>query len=89
MQVDLLNLAIVRNAHVESVGEFFDSMSHYGSDVGNKFLGERVNSNETEITPPLWKVKVHGVLRKSGWGCPLCVMQKEKTGMAAKAADWF
>jgi hypothetical protein len=27
-------------------------MSHYGSDVGNKFLGERVNSNETEITPP-------------------------------------
>ena len=32
------------------------------------------------------KVKVHGVLRKSGWGCPPCVIQEEKTGKAAKAA---
>ena len=32
------------------------------------------------------KVKVHGVLRKSGWGCPPCVIQEEKTGKAAEAA---
>ena len=28
------------------------------------------------------KVKVHGVLRKSGRGCPPCVIQEEKTGKA-------
>ncbi len=32
------------------------------------------------------KVKVHGVLRKSGQGCPPCVFQEEKMGKAAKAA---
>jgi hypothetical protein len=32
------------------------------------------------------KVKVHGVLRKSGRGCPPCVIQEEKTGKAAEAA---
>ena len=31
-------------------------------------------------------MKVHGVLRKSGWGCPPCVIQEEKTGKAAEAA---
>ena len=32
------------------------------------------------------KVKVHGVLRKSGQGCSPCVIQEEKTGTAVKAA---
>ncbi len=31
-------------------------------------------------------VLVHGVLRKSGRGCPPCVIQEDKTGKAAKAA---
>ena len=31
-------------------------------------------------------VLIHGVLRKSGRGCPPCVFQEEKTGKAAEAA---
>jgi hypothetical protein len=31
-------------------------------------------------------VFIHGVLRKSGRGCPPCVVQEEKTGRAADQA---
>ncbi len=31
-------------------------------------------------------VLIHGVLRKSGRGCPPCVVQEEKTGRAADQA---
>jgi hypothetical protein len=31
-------------------------------------------------------VLVHGVLQKSGWGCPPCVIQEEKMGKVANTA---
>ena len=52
-QSDFPNLTSVRNVHVASVeDEYFDSTSHFDSDVCDEFLGDSDNMDETEITPP-------------------------------------
>jgi hypothetical protein len=57
--------------------------SGHGCKMDNLFNSVRLAQAAYSLEKP---VLIHGVLRKSGRGCPPCVFQEEKTGKAAELA---
>ena len=57
--------------------------SGHGCKMDNLFNSVRLAQAAYSLPKP---VLIHGVLRKSGRGCPPCVFQDEKTGKAAELA---
>lgn len=57
--------------------------SGHGCKMDNLFNSVRLAQAAYSLEKP---VLIHGVLRKSGRGCPPCVFQDEKTGKAAELA---
>ena len=57
--------------------------SGHGCKMDNLFNSVKLAQAAFRLPKP---VLIHGVLRKSGRGCPPCVFQEEKTGKAAEAA---
>jgi hypothetical protein len=57
--------------------------SGHGCKMDNLFNSVKLAQAAFCLNKP---VLIHGVLRKSGRGCPPCVFQEEKTGKAAEAA---